>query len=135
MNTQNFRQSEVFFKMDYSNGALALSTNGLYLSINPNELKLSKDMLLSLTPKILKSFGIPEKKINSILDNDNINMASCFIESFAISFNNTNGSFSVEYTLNEEGNIQCKFEGNMSFQLMNYLSDLRVFINQLMERD
>lgn len=130
-----WRQSEVFFKMDYFDNQLSFSTNGIYLCINPRDIAMSKDMLLALTPKILKSFGIPEKKVDAIMSNDKIEMTSYFIDSLALSFKHTSGKFSIEYTLNEEGNLNCKFDGEMDFQIINYLSDLKGLINQLMERD
>lgn len=54
--TTNFRQTETFVKLTYADNQLSISTNGIYLSINPQELALSKDMLLALAPKMLESF-------------------------------------------------------------------------------
>lgn len=131
--TTNFRQTETFVKLTYADNQLSISTNGIYLSINPQELALSKDMLLALAPKMLKSFGVTEGKCKALLESYSKVFISNFIDSLALSFKHNSGRFDIECTLNEEGNLNCRFDGNVDFQIINYLSDLKSFINQLTE--
>lgn len=131
--TTNFRQTETFVKLTYADNQLSISTNGIYLSINPQELALSKDMLLALAPKMLEAFGVTEGKCKALLESDGKVFVSNFIDSLALSFKHNSGRFDIEYTLNEEGNLNCKFDGNIDFKIINYLSDLRTLINQLTE--
>lgn len=131
--TTNSRQTETFLKLSYVNNVLSISTNGIYLSINPQEIAMCKDMLFAFAPKMLEAFGVTEGKFKDFLDGYGKAFVSNLIDGYAISFANSEGSFDVKYTLNENGNINCKFEGDVDFHLLNYLSDLKNLINQITE--
>lgn len=130
-NNNGLRISNFYIQLETNNQELTIKMPGVYLNLNFDNIKQSKDMLKLVSANGLRAFGASESKIESIIESDNTKAIDYIIDSLALAMSMNKGRMYIEYSIDESGNVGIKADGESSMNLFLYISKIKELISKL----
>lgn len=130
-NNNGLRISNFYIQLETNNQELSIKMPGVYLNLNFDSIKQSKDMLKLVVANGLRAFGASESKIESIIESDNTKAIDYIIDSLALAMSMNKGRMYIEYSVDESGNIGIKADGESSMNLFLYISKIKELVSKL----